>query len=236
MALSGTNEYSLVGNQLVELAFNKLGVGSEGEPLTARMYQDGYFALNLLVKTWSAMDHLWKRDDATLNLIGGQAEYLLPNKPLRLGEVRRKTILSGYEVPLTQWSRQQYLDQPNKSTAPSTPVNFYYDPKRTEGYLYLWPAPSVQVAALLTIRYDFITRLDDMLVSNDEADVPAEWLEALVYNLAVRLMPQYPVNDSNLSGLIIQMAERLFADLKGWDQEPVSFYMQPDYMGMRGMS
>jgi len=236
MALSGENEYSLVGNQIVTLAFNKLGVGSIGEPLTARMYSDGYFALNLLVKTWSSYDHLWKREEATLALVAGQAEYTLPNKPLRLGEVRRKNILSGYEVPLTQWSRQQYLDQPNKTTAASTPVNFYYNPKRVEGHLFLWPAPSAQVASLLTIRYDYLSRLDDMLASNDEADVPTEWLEALVYALAVRLMPQYPVNDSNLSGLIISQSRELFDQLKGFDNEPVSLYAQPDYMGTQGYS
>jgi len=236
MTLSGVNEYTLVNNQIVDAAFNLLGVGTEGEDMTPRMYTDGTRALNLLAKTWSSYDHLWKREDDTLALVAGQAEYLLPGKPLRLGEVRRKAVSSGYEVPLTQWSRQQYLDQPNKSTTLATPVNFYYDPKRTEGYLYLWPAPAANVAPLFTIKYDYLTRLDDMVASNNEADVPSEWLEALVYNLAVRLMPQYPVNDGNLSGLIIQTAKELFAQLKGFDNEPVSFYVQPDYMGTRGYS
>lgn len=236
MSTSGTNDYTLVQNQIIVQAFKKLGVASTGEPLTAEMYNDGKDALNLLVKTWSAMDHLWKREQGTVTLIANQAQYLLSDKPLRLYEVRRKIISSGYEVPLTAWSRQQYLDQPNKTQAPSTPVNYYYDPQRTEGYLYLWPAPAANVVPQLTIIYDYITRLDDMLLSNNEADVPGEWLQALVWNLAVDLMPQYPITDSNLSGLVISKAQKLFEDLKGFDNEIVSVYLQPDYMGQQGYS
>lgn len=235
MSTSGTNDtFTLSNNEIIAAAFALLGVGSEGEALSDRMYTDGTRSLNLLIKTYSAMDHLWVREQASLTMVAGQAAYVLPNKPMRVISARRKITSGGYEVPLTAWARQEYLDQPNKTSSPSTPVNFYYDPQRTAGTLYLWPAPSAAVAPTITIEYDYLRRMDDMLASNDEAPLPVEWLEALIYNLAVRLMPQYPVNDGNLSGLVIQQAKDLFAALKGWDEEPVSLYVQPDYQASSG--
>lgn len=235
MTTSGVYTFTLTNNEIVTQAFGKLGVGSEGEALTARMYSDGTAALNLLIKSWEAMDHLWTRSNYSLALIADTAAYALTlptgGKPMRVISARRKTTASGYEIPMQAWSRQEYLDQPNKTSSPSTPLNFYYDPQRTTGTLYLWPAPSAAVAPTITIEIDYLRRMTDQVTSNNEADVPQEWLNALVWNLAVELMPQYPINDSNLAGMVIKRAEQLFADLKGWDNEPTSLYLQPNYQG-----
>jgi len=230
MSTSGTDNFTLSANEIIALAFGKLAVGSEGEPLTPKMYEDGRSNLNLIAKTWSAQEHLWMRSQGTITPIAGKASYLLPKKAMRVLSARRK-LANGFEIPLTAWSRQEYLDQPNKTTSPSTPVNFYYDPQRTTGTVYLWPAPSAAVAPSITIEFDALYALDSIILSNDEFDVPSEWLEALVYALAVRLMPQYPVNDGNLANLVITTANALYADLKGWDEENTSIYLQPDYRG-----
>ena len=205
MSTSGTDAFTLTANEIVTQAFGKLGVGSEGEPLTPKMYEDGRAALNLLAKTWSAQDHLWMREQGSITPVAGQAAYVLPKKAMRVISARR-VMSSGYEVPLTPWSRQDYL----------------------------WPAPSAAVAPTIAIEYDALFALDSIVASNNEFDVPSEWLEALVYNLAVRLMPQYPVNDGNLSGLVISTAADLFATLSGWDEEETSIYLQPDYRGTAG--
>lgn len=234
MSVSGVDTFNMTNNEIVTAAFNLLGVGSEGEAITARMYEDGTRSLNLLIKTWSAQEHLWTRAQDSLVMVAGQAAYEIEGKPMRILSARRKYVTGGMEIPLTAWSRQEYLDQPNKTNNPSTPVNFYYDPQRDTGTLYLWPAPSTAVAPTITIEYDYLRRMDDMVASNNDADMPTEWLEALTYNLAVRLMPQYPVNDGNLSQLIIGQAQQLYAALKGWDNEPTSIYLQPDYQGWGG--
>jgi hypothetical protein len=234
MSTSGTDAFTLTANEIIDQAFGKLAVGSEGEPLTPKMYQDGRSALNLLAKTWSAQEHLWMREQGTITPVADQAAYVLPKKAMRVLSARRKITVGGYEVPLTKWSRQEYLDQPNKTSSPSTPVNFYYDPQRTAGTVYLWPAPSTQVAPTITIEYDALFALDSIIASNNEFDVPSEWLEALVYALAVRLMPQYPVNDGNLANLVVSQADALFKDLKGWDNEDSSIFLQPDYRGTAG--
>jgi len=234
VSVSSIDTFNLTNNELVATAFNLLGAGSEGEPITARMYADGTLALNLMIKTWSARPHLWTQTQGSLTMIANQAAYVLPGKPMRVISARRKYVTGGMEIPLRPWSRQEYLDQPNKTNSPSTPVNFYYDPQRDTGTIYLWPAPSDAVAPTITIEYDYLRRLDDMLASNNNADLPTEWLEAIAYNLAVRLMPQYPVNDGNQVQLVIAQAQALYEGLKGWDNEPTSIFLQPDYQGWGG--
>jgi hypothetical protein len=129
---------------------------------------------------------------------------------------------------MTPWSRQEYLDQPNKDRWPSTPVNWYYDSQRDEGILYVWPAPSAQVAPQITVRIDTLRPF--FLIDNaaNTLDFPAEWQETVVYNLATRLMPKYPVNDPAIAATVNGRADALFAQLKAWDNERSPIYLQPE--------
>lgn len=229
MAVSSIQTYSLSLNELVEEAFDVIGVGSEGEDVTADMYARGKRSLNLMIQSWNAMDDLWRRDEVTVTMVAAQAAYVLDDpKPLRVTSARRVNS-SGYETPMAEWSRQQYLDQPNKVTSPSTPVNFYYDPQRDDGTLYVWPAPSTAVASDITVKLDTLRPFFVMDSSANTLDFPQEWQEAVVLNLAKRLKLKYPVRDPATNAEIDDLAAELLAKLKGWDNEPASFFLQPDY-------
>lgn len=231
MATSGSTDFTLSNNEIVAKAFNILGVGSEGEPITARMYQDGTLSLNLLLKTWGAQAHLWTLTEGSVTLVASQADYALATlfsvKPMRVLSVRRRVTASSIDTPLMEMSRQEYYDQPNKTIA-SVPTSFYYDPQRATGALSIWPTPSTATAADQTLKVTYLRRMEDMDGSSDEADVPQEWLQALIWNLALDLMTEYPVNDATLAKLIIGRATKLYDDLKGFDEEPASIFLQPD--------
>lgn len=230
MTVSAVTTYTLSLNELIDEALDLLGVGSEGEAITADMYARGKRSLNLMILSFNADEDLWRRETRSVTLLASTASYALAApKPMRVEAARRKNTASGYETPMTMWSRQEYLDQPNKTSAPSTPVNFYYDPQRDTGTLYLWPAPTSTVASAFTVNLDILRPMFLMDTSADTLDFPQEWQETVIYNLAVRLMPKYPVNDSNQAQLVIAQAANLLAKLKSWDQETASIYLQPDY-------
>lgn len=222
-----TFTFSQTASQTIEKAFHILGKASEGEAMTPRMYSDGKSSLNLLLMTWESQPHLWTLTEATLTLIADTAEYVIDPKPMRVVSVRRRQ--NGIDTPMTEWSRQEYFDQPNKTVSPSVPVNFYYNPQQSIGTLYLWPAPSAQAAAQYTVPYTYWRRLSDVVNSNDEADIPQEWLEALAWNLASALETEYPVNDPRLANKIDGRAAQLYGMLKAFDQEPASLYLSPDH-------
>lgn len=228
MATSGSTDFTLSNNEIVAKAFNILGVGSEGEPISARMYEDGTLSLNLLIKTWGAQAHLWTMTEGSLALVASQASYsVTAPKPMRILSMRRLVTASGIETPLMELSRQEYFDLPNK-TIESIPTSFYYDPRTTSGTIYLWPTASTATAADMSLRLTYLRKMEDMDSTADEADLPQEWLQALIWNLALDLMTEYPVRDPALAKLIIGRATKLYDDLKGWDEEPASIFIQPD--------
>lgn len=228
MTVSATTSISFSTNELIAEAFDVIGVGSEGEPLTADMYRRGTNSLNLMIMSWNAQEDLWRHTQRTITPITDTAAYDLSPKPMRVLSARRKQLLGGYETPMTEWSRQEYLDMPNKLTSPSTPVNFYYDPQRDTGTLYLWPAPSSAVSPTISVIVDELRPMFLMDTSANTLDFPIEWQLTVVYNLASILMDKYPVNDAATQTRILTRAAALYADLKAWDNEPASIYLQPD--------
>lgn len=228
MTVSTVNVLTFSLNELIREALDLIGVGAEGEPITADMYRRGKMSANLLVLTLNAQEDLWRHQTVPVTFIADTAAYVITPKPMRITNVRRKQTVGGYETPMTEWSRQEYLDQPNKTSSPSTPVNFYYDPQRDTGTLYFWPAPSAAVATQATAIADVLRPMFLFDTSADTVDMPQEWQEAFVYNLAKRMKLKYPVNDARISAEIDNMADTLFADLKGWDNEPASVFLQRD--------
>lgn len=211
--------------------FNTLGIAQDGEALTPRMYADGLRALNGLLQTWSAKKHLWTEVEGSLTLVASQAAYVVSPRALRVTSCRYR--LNGIDVPMGMFSRQEYYDQPNKTTSPSIPVNFYFDPKVDNGTLYLWPAPSATAVANYTINYTYVRFFDIATATDETLDLPQQWVEPIMWNGAKRLLTQYPVNDPNLMQVILSQAAEYETSLSNWDNEPASLFMQVDDEGYR---
>lgn len=230
MATSGSTDFNLVANEIIEEAFDLCGIGTEGEAITADQYARGRRSLNLLIKTWSAKEHLWLKTESSVTLVSGQATYalasLFTSKPMRVLSVRRRNTDSSLDVPLMEEARSDYFDRPNKS-ATGTPVNFYYDPQTTTGTLYIWQPPSAAVASDYTLQVTWLRRMDDFDTSSDDADLPQEWLQALAYGLAEQLALKYGVAP-DVRMEIAQRAAQLKAEMNAWDNEPASLHLMPE--------
>lgn len=230
MATSGSKNYNLVTNEIIEESFDICGIGSEGESISADMYDRARRSLNLIIKTWGANPHLWTRTEASVTLVASQATYalatLFSSKPMRVESVRRRVTSSSTDTPLMELSRQEYFDTPNKTTD-SIPIGFYYDPQLTTGTLYVWPRPSTTTASTMTLQVTYLRRMDDFDGSADDADVPQEWLEALCYALAEKLAIKYMISPDRRAEITAR-AGLLYRELKGFDNEPASIFMQPD--------
>lgn len=226
MTTSGSTDFNLVSNELIEEAFSICGIAQEGEAVTADMYQRGRRSANLLIKSWGAKPHLWIKTEGSVTMVAGQVDYAfgtLSPKPMRIHSVRRKVTASGYETPLMEWSRQEYFDMPNKS-AQSIPTAFYYDPQTTTGTLYIWAAPSTATASDMTLRLTYSRRMEDFDGSADDADIPQEWLQAFTYALASELALKYGVTP-DIRQEITARAQMYEQALANFDDEPASLYL-----------
>lgn len=226
MAVSGSNDFNLVTNEIVDEAFDICGIGSEGEAVSADMYTRARRSLNLIIKTWGAREALWRKTERSVTLIASTASYALTPRAMRVLSVRRRKTSGSIDTPMIEWSRQEYYDQPNK-TIDSVPTSFYYDPQTTAGTLYVWPRPSTATATDYTLQLTYLRRMDDFDGTADDADLPQEWLQALCYALAAELALKYGIAP-DLRMEINARASGLYDALSSWDNEPASIFLQPE--------
>jgi hypothetical protein len=95
--------------------------------------------------------------------------------------------------------------------------------------LYVWPAPNADAADEYSLITTYLRRIDDMLASNDDLDMPQEWLDPVIWLLADDLETEYPVNDSRLALKIERKAADAKQILDYWDTEGTAIFMQPDF-------
>lgn len=131
-------------------------------------------------------------------------------RPLKVLSAQRE--VSGQEIPMEEMSRDEYEELPNKSST-GTAVNFYYDPQTTTGKLYLWNAPD---NVEQEINFTYLDQLQDMDATSNDFDYPQEWLEYLIYNLAIRISSLVGKTPSEST---IAIASNAKNQLMSWDAE-----------------
>ena len=151
------------------------------------------------------------------------------SKPLRISDCR---VLQddGTEREMREISRKTYFNFINKALT-GTPNQFYVDYQRDHAQIYVYPTP-VDSSSRLRITYKRI--IEDFDSSTDTADLPQEWLETIVYNLAVRLAPKYHKEEKVVTGTgIALLAAQTLETLKGWDSEKASLKFIPNLLDRR---
>jgi hypothetical protein len=148
------------------------------------------------------------------------------DRPIRLLQLRRDTIDNTDEIEATQWSREEYFAQPNK-TSQGTINNWYFSPQLTNGRLYIWQTAN---DADQLARFTFERPIDILDSTTDAPDFPAEWFRTLKYNLAADIAPEYTLSQDRLDRIEAK-AQSLLENALGFDTENDSMAMQPDFGG-----
>ena len=152
----------------------------------------------------------------------------LIQRPLRIIHGRRRA--GGPEVgeiPTFQLARGAYFDLTTRATSKGLPVEHHYEPILTNGELYLWPVPN-NVDYLF--KFTFTKPLADIDTNSDFADFPQEWLDALKFNLAKKVMHEYRAPIAERQEIKQEAAETLAAVLE-FDRENAPMQITPDFRG-----
>lgn len=148
-------------------------------------------------------------------------------KPLRVPFGRRHYLPSAIDTPMTPLARHDYYDLPNKANT-GTITQYYFDPKLTTAMINLWPAPSDAQSTFSFTWYKPIQNFDS---GADDADLPQEWIDCLVFNLARVTAVEYGVPSDTYSQ-IKELAMETLEEMKGFDREPESLYCGVDFTFM----
>lgn len=144
-------------------------------------------------------------------------------RPLRIVDARRYNISGATDTPIQIAARLDYQSLPNKSQT-GTINQLFYDPQLTTGQLYLWNPPS-SVTDL--VKFTWWRPIMDFDSAGDNPDLPQEWIDTLIFNLAVSMAWEYPMSADKYAGLKGQ-ADEFLAQVAGADREPESVHFGVD--------
>ena len=217
-------------DDIITAALRKLGVLPSGASPSTNQLNDGVSALNAILKAFQADGMpLWKIIAYNFTVTSGTSTYnigptqtLNTNKPLRVIQALR-TPNSGVNVPMNIYTRYDFELLPNDATG--DPVNIYYQPLETYGVIQLWPTPDNSTTSI-TISYQ--SPYEDMTGASDDLDFPSEWTQAVIYNLAWALAPEYGIPPIDRS--MIQKEAQYWHDYAlSMGTEEGGLFIQPDW-------
>lgn len=197
------------GRDIVRKALQKIGALDKSEMPDADEATDGLSALNAMLGSWSnetgaVFANTWE----SFNLIGGQQEYTI-GAGGQFNTIRPNNITSAiiritgvdYEMqPMTDEVYQTFI--PLKSTQ-GIPEWYNYDNGYPLAKIRLFPVPAAAYEILLTSQKQLTA-----IGLDSNVELPPGWEEALIYNLGMRLSPEYGQPVSGDLAAIAQSSKR----------------------------
>ncbi len=238
MPTSGSYDWTSSRDSIITAAFRKIGALGDYETIDTQRLNAGIAALNPMIKAFQAQGMpVWAITEQYIAFstftvptvsIGPGATINQVVKPLKiLQAIRRDNTVptAPIDVPLQIAPYENYENLSSKLTT-GAPNTLFYQPLGYTGQISVWPLPdtSWRTNGQLYIRYQ--RPFQDFDASTDEPDFPVEWHEALIYNLAVRLAPEYGLALPDRQTLIAEAKARLDEALS-FGTEEGSLYLQP---------
>lgn len=229
MATSGNTSYESTRDNIIKAALRKCGALAEGETPSTESTTNCSQALNNIVLRFSTLGMaLWKRTELAVTLVAGTATYTISNS-LKTPQVVLRDVTGGVQYELINKSRYDYNRLP--STTSGVPVHFTFNPNLENGTLTIWPTPDTGTATTKALTVVYQKEFDGFFSATDTPDFPAYWTDALVYELAVSVAPEYgvPLQDRQM---LKSSAKEYLEQAQGYGDEDSSLYIQPE-MRMR---
>jgi len=200
---SGTSEkFNPAIDDIIEEAFERTNIRGTR---TGYQLKSARRSLNIMFKEWENRGvHLWKVKFAKIPLVEGQAEYNFAADSVNFPE-DISTVLEAYyrnnstttdpqDVAITQISRSQYSQTPNKLTK-GTPSQ-YYVARRLNPSIFLYATPSSSVSSTTTptnfqLCFYYLSKIQDVGAYNNTSDVVNRFYPCMMSGLAYYLSLKY---------------------------------------------
>jgi hypothetical protein len=161
----------------------------------------------------------------TFTLTAGTAEYAMPASALDVDTGHPYVSGGGIDVPLTEYSRDQYMSLTVK-TFTGQPTAYYVE-KTATIQVFLYPVPD---GAWTTMTLPVVSLLNDLNVGTDTTGLMAKYLRAVTLgvaaDLALALLP-------SRAPLLYQQFEEAKNIARNDDTERGSLRLIPDYGNYR---
>jgi hypothetical protein len=182
---------------LIKSSLRLLGVLAAGETPESADSNDANDILTILLEEWQneglislTEQQSFSVSSGTLNYTIGSGQTWDGNKPL---DILAATLRDsdGYDTNLKIIGEKEYLALHDKDMS-AKPTKLFYAPSNSTGVVYLYGQPDANYTIILLKQAAFTTYTDLTTTIN----LPAGYLQALRYNLAVEIAPEYEITPS----------------------------------------
>ncbi len=225
MTTSANTTYESNRDNIIKAALRKCGALAEGETPSTESITNCNQALNNIVTRFSTLGMpLWKRIELPVNLVLNQKDYNI-NNVLKVMQVILKDT-GGSQYELINKSRYDYNKLPYNTTG--NPVHYTFTPSLENGTLTIWPAPDAGAVASKSLVVEYQKEFDGFFASTDTPDFPVYWTDAIIYELAVNIAPEFgvPLQDR---AMLKAEAKTYLDQAQGYGDENSSLFIQPDF-------
>jgi hypothetical protein len=223
----------MTGRDLVTATLKKIGVLASGETPTADEATDALSELNRMLGFWSTEGLLIFATTAetALTLTPGDATITLGASgdiTTRPQAIESAVIRDGNtDFPLKVLTLTEYASITNKSIQSTLPEALYDDGGYPQRTITLWPVPSAAKSLVLFTK----RALTEIATLDTTVSLPPGYEDTIIYNLAVRLGPDY---GRAVSDAVVMMAMETKASLKRANYKPSVMSMDPAMVGVSG--
>lgn len=233
MTTSTTTLFQMTRDAIINSALRKLSVLGEGTVANSQQLSDGAEALNTILADFQSLGMpLWKRQELGITLVSNQKEYVLgvgqaidvPH-PLKVLQANLAITGSATRLNMEIIPHNTYNNLP--VTTNGTPVQVSYQPLIESGVLSVWPTPDASVPVGSQIILTYSSPFYKFTLGTETADIPQEWYNALVFQLALVLSDEYSLPIDERAWLEKQSDKRLATALSSSSEE-TSIFFYPD--------
>lgn len=183
----------MTGRDLVSASLRKIGAIASGDTLDSQEATDGLAELNRMLGTWSNEGLMIPAvsEEAPITLVSGQASYTLgpsgdlTTRPLSIEKAVIRDGTMDYP-PMRILTLDEFAAIPDKSVQSTIPYALYDAGGFPERTITLYPEPSEAKELVLWTKRALSSVALDTTIS-----LPPGYEDTLVYNLAIRLAPEY---------------------------------------------
>mgnify|MGYP003647736251 CR=1 FL=1 len=220
MATSGTVTFRPNVEEIIDEAFERCGV--DAQTRTGYHAVSARRSLNFLFSEWANRGwNYWTLGYKTVTLVADQATYTLDAGLVDIVDVvyRKVSGSTSTDQSMTRIAISDYNQIPDKTTSGVSSqymIDRQYTPTMT-----VWSVPDNTSDS---IRYYGIFQPDDITASNEDADIPYRWSDALCAGLSAKLAEKFNPERTNS---LYQLYERAFQFASDEEGANVSLQIKP---------
>jgi hypothetical protein len=201
-------------SELLEASLRKIGGMSSGETIETTRQAEALSALKSMLRAWGGKSiNVFATVHEEVSLVAGTTSYSWGSGG-DINTARPTKIVQAYLVSGTSSSPVQILTEGKYArigdkTITGPPSSILYRPTYPLGLLYTVPiADSSYTLNVFSIKS--FTESGSFTLVTDEIDFPLMYEEPIIYNLAIRLAPEY---GRNVSAEVAEIAKTSYNDL-----------------------